>query len=60
MKLTVGIYFQGTIRESGSSFLNSKEIRMETEMESWLKIICILSRYRKQSHDIYERKQRLK
>lgn len=28
-------------------------------MESWLKIICILSRYRKQIHDIYERKQRL-
>ena len=29
MKLIAGIYFQGTIRESGSSFLNSKEIRME-------------------------------
>ena len=28
-------------------------------MESWLKIICILYRYRKQIHDIYERKQRL-
>ena len=29
MKLTVGIYFQEIIRESGLSFLNYKEIRME-------------------------------
>jgi len=57
--LTVGIYFQEIIRESGLSFLNYKNIHMEVKIKYQLKIICVLSRYSKQIHDIYERKQRL-
>ena len=33
MKLTVGIYFQEIIRESGLSFLNYKNIHMEVKIK---------------------------